>query len=293
MAGINLTNAAPFKRARLNVEGDAAATTISKDEPRIATRSISSASVAVSDPQQPRVLHATSNSASLTFSAVPVVVPTPERIEAIEKRYYNEALCYLFGSHDPRQPNADHIDYGKVITRLKRLTNSKYARNASYILGILYSQGKVAGNHRDAFNIDFQKSNSYLEKAANLGSNSAHVRLAQHYMNGLVSGISDSTNQINYGKAIEHFKAAALSSDAHASYSLGYCYEMGMTEGNTKDPMKVDLEKAYRLYRRAAEIGHQAAHIRMQEVNDKLEALLDLDLLLDEQTAEETPAPLL
>lgn len=115
-------------------------------------------------------------------------------------------------------------------------------------LGILYYNG-------DVVNKDHKKAYSYWDKAANLGSLEAEVRLAinrifnhEYTKDELAGLISQLQNARNKGLII-------------AETALGYCYENGIG-------VKKDLAYASQLYWDAASKGNHAGFISLKKLYD-------------------------
>lgn len=120
--------------------------------------------------------------------------------------------------------------------------------NAQFMLAILYEEGSgVLQDHTKAF--------EWYKKAAEQGDADAQYHLADMYRTG--TGVTR-----YFTEAIKWLKMSSEQNHADAQYELATFYEKGIG-------INADENKAYHLYSRAADLGHNQAKICLQEYDDK------------------------
>ena len=108
-----------------------------------------------------------------------------------------------------------------------------------YHIGVFYGTGDVVSQ-------DYKKSKVYFEKAATKGCLDATFQLGVYHMFGF--GVDKDIH-----KAIDYFERAALGGHAEAAAWVAQIYERGT------DGVKVNHQKAFNLYMRAAEQDNEEA----------------------------------
>jgi TPR repeat protein len=114
-------------------------------------------------------------------------------------------------------------------------------------MGLAYYSGSIVEKDRE-------KSLEYWQKAADLGSLEAKVRIAYTI-------ILEKGRNVNYELSV--LQAAVDEGSVSAESALGYCYENGLG-------VSVDKAMAANYYRRAAQRGSEAAYHSLIKMYDEI-----------------------
>ena len=130
---------------------------------------------------------------------------------------------------------------------LKKAEKQNHA-NSIIELGLAYYSGSLVPK-------DSLEAIEYLEKAVELGSNEAKIRLA--FIN------IKSNNSINSEQSLSVLQEFSNKGSVLAEAALAYCYENGIAVIQNKG-------KASRLYRQAAQRGNEAAFNSLRRMYDSI-----------------------
>ena len=176
----------------------------------------------------------------------------------IQKKGYYSNLKNLV---DKKNPQAMFTWYGLYMFGFDNSFTGKDAFNllvqsaqknflpAVNELGLSYYTGKLV-------NKDKAKAISIWEKAENLGSEEAKIRLA-------TADILDKADSANEVKAIKTLKNAVLQGSVLAQAIIAYCYESGII-------FEQSIPNAVEYYRYAAQRGSQYAYAQLKRLYDDI-----------------------